>query len=190
MICSTSRRHKALRLNSGVRATTGGDTLVYAPTELEIRDKMEITSKLCITAVFAALCLPPAVCAATVDLKPLGFKEGMPRSTDTLENSLSSKNELVVLASLVEFVKSHPDMVFDVTGATDENECRPVDCIALSVRRATMVVQYLFDNGVSPRQIGNVSGYGSSWPLVRNTTKNTIEENMRVEIHRIPNPWP
>jgi outer membrane protein OmpA-like peptidoglycan-associated protein len=84
------------------------------------------------------------------------------------------------LAKLAGIVASYPHLRFNVEGHTDSIGSNATND-ALSLRRAMTVREYLIGQGMAASSI-EVAGFGSSRPIVDNSTAETRARNRRVEI--------
>jgi chemotaxis protein MotB len=88
-----------------------------------------------------------------------------------------------VLNELAKIIIQHPEYRLDVGGHTDP---RPISTPKydsnweLSALRATAVLRYLVDQGVSPRRM-TATGYADTDPIVPNTSLENMAKNRRVE---------
>ncbi|MBI4797278.1 MAG: OmpA family protein [Desulfarculus sp.] len=87
------------------------------------------------------------------------------------------------LDRVVRVAKNYPDYRVDIKGHTDP---RPISTAKfesnweLSSLRATAVLRYLIDRGVSPKRL-TATGYADTQPLVSNTSEENMAKNRRVE---------
>ncbi|MGD9733235.1 MAG: flagellar motor protein MotB [Desulfamplus sp.] len=94
-----------------------------------------------------------------------------------------NKGFIPVLERLLEIMYQYPDYVLNIKGHTDDapilSEKYPSNW-ELSSARATEVLKYLIKNGVEPERL-TATGYGSTLPLVSNTSPENRAKNRRVE---------
>lgn len=96
-------------------------------------------------------------------------------------NSYTLKGEhFSALDSIGKFLLAHPTLEVSVSGHTDStgNERHNV---ALSMRRAEVVAEYLVDQGALYDRVV-FEGFGSSQPIMGNETEEGRSKNRRVEI--------
>lgn len=88
-----------------------------------------------------------------------------------------------VLNELAKIIIQHPEYRLDVGGHTDP---RPISTPKfdsnweLSALRATAVLRYLVDQGVSPKRM-TATGYADTDPIAPNTSLENMAKNRRVE---------
>lgn len=129
----------------------------------------------------------PALLSAPT-LFPVQFKEGRPLSGYGIEASLHSPtNEIFdVLQYDLEIIEALPHIRFEVLGFTDDAECAGIECTTLSLRRATLVRNWLLSRGVSGNQLAEPIGHGSNMPIDDNSSDSGRSRNRRVEINILP----
>lgn len=87
------------------------------------------------------------------------------------------------LDHVVRVAKNYPDYRIDIKGHTDP---RPISTPKfesnweLSSLRATSVLRYMIDRGISPKRL-TATGYADTQPLVSNTSEENMAKNRRVE---------
>lgn len=87
------------------------------------------------------------------------------------------------LDRVVRVARNYPDYRVDIKGHTDP---RPISTARfesnweLSALRATAVLRYMIDRGVSPKRL-TATGYADTQPLVSNTSEENMAKNRRVE---------
>lgn len=87
------------------------------------------------------------------------------------------------LDHLVRVARNYPDYRIDIKGHTDP---RPISTAKfesnweLSALRATAVLRYLMERGISPKRL-TATGYADTQPLVPNTSEEGMSKNRRVE---------
>jgi len=84
------------------------------------------------------------------------------------------------LAGLVELLNSHPEVVLQLGGHTD-NVGPARENLALSKRRVMSVVKYLVSNGIAGDRL-KPFGFGESRPVMSNTTAAGRAQNRRIEM--------
>ncbi len=89
-------------------------------------------------------------------------------------------NHFASLDSLGKFLQAHPSLNVFVSGHTD-NVGTEHHNVALSLRRAETVAEYLIDQGATFDRV-TFEGFGSSRPIAGNDTDNGRAKNRRVEI--------
>ena len=95
------------------------------------------------------------------------------------DHNLTSASR-VALATLVQNLRLHPNVVLALGGHTD-NRGAASDNLELSKRRVMAVVKYLVVNGIEGRRL-KPYGYGESRPLQSNGTPEGRSVNRRIEI--------
>ncbi|MBX2839010.1 MAG: OmpA family protein [Gammaproteobacteria bacterium] len=85
-----------------------------------------------------------------------------------------------VLATLVENLKAHPEVIVALGGHTDNRGSAAAN-LELSKRRVMAVVKYLVVNGIDGRRL-QPYGYGESRPIVSNATPDGRQMNRRIEM--------
>jgi len=87
-----------------------------------------------------------------------------------------------VLEVIVEVLKEHPTVSFEVQGHTDSQGDDAAN-VALTQARAEAVVRYLVQHGIEPSRL-TARGYGETRPIESNRTSQGREVNRRVELIR------
>lgn len=106
----------------------------------------------------------------TLQLKYINFETGAATLTD------NSKYEL---DNLVTALNAYPSINIEVAGHTD-NTGDPAQNMALSAARASTVVKYLTDRGISAGRL-HARGYGDTKPLAANDSAENRAKNRRTE---------
>jgi outer membrane protein OmpA-like peptidoglycan-associated protein len=83
---------------------------------------------------------------------------------------------------IVEVLKEHPKVTFEVQGHTD-SQGDDAENMTLTQQRAEAVVRYLVQRGVEPSRL-TAKGYGETRPIESNRTSQGREVNRRVELIR------
>lgn len=91
-----------------------------------------------------------------------------------------NQNHYAELDSLGKFLQSHPTLIVEISGHTDNTGSERHN-VALSARRAEVVAEYLVDEGAWFDKI-YFEGFGSSNPIADNATPEGRSKNRRVEI--------
>jgi outer membrane protein OmpA-like peptidoglycan-associated protein len=107
------------------------------------------------------------------------FDSGLLFDTNKATLKAASKNDL---AKFSKVLKDNSDVYVDVYGHTDSTGNDGIN-IPLSNNRASSVVSYLKNCGVSAGQFKTVEGKGSSDPVADNGTKAGRQQNRRVEVY-------
>ncbi len=107
-------------------------------------------------------------------LKGVNFATSSDRLT---EGSSEALNEVASI------LKRYPHMIVEVAGYTDNRGSASLNQ-ALSLKRATSVVNYLVAAGVSPANL-KAKGFGITSPIADNSTAAGRAQNRRVELHII-----
>jgi outer membrane protein OmpA-like peptidoglycan-associated protein len=82
--------------------------------------------------------------------------------------------------SIVNYLVSHPERSVRISGHTDNIGSEDHN-LALSKKRADVVAEYLVNNGVDNNRVESF-GFGSTKPIVLNTTDEGRKKNRRVEL--------
>ncbi|MBF0376943.1 MAG: OmpA family protein [Desulfamplus sp.] len=94
-----------------------------------------------------------------------------------------NKGFIPVLQRLLDIMYDYPDYILNIKGHTDDTPISSEKYESnweLSSARATEVLKYLIRNGVEPERL-TATGYGSTLPLVSNSSQENREKNRRVE---------
>ncbi|MBF0233142.1 MAG: OmpA family protein [Desulfamplus sp.] len=94
-----------------------------------------------------------------------------------------NKGFIPLLQRLLDIMYEYPDYVLNIKGHTDDAQISTEEYSSnweLSSARATEVLRYLIKNGVPPERL-TATGYGSTLPLVSNSSAQNREKNRRVE---------
>lgn len=86
----------------------------------------------------------------------------------------------ISLATLVELLNTHPDVVLQLEGHTD-NRGAARDNLALSKRRVMSVVKYMVANGIDGNRLKPL-GFGENRPVMTNASAQGRAENRRIEM--------
>ncbi len=92
-------------------------------------------------------------------------------------------NSFPILDEYADTMKSHPNMIVEIAGHTDNVGSDDYN-LRLSQRRAESVRQYLLKKGIKPHRI-IAKGYGERQPLVSNDTEEERGRNRRTEVRVI-----
>lgn len=87
------------------------------------------------------------------------------------------------LARVADFLKDHPGASATIEGHTSNAEGTPAQSMALSLRRAESVVNYLVENFGIDRARLKAEGYGQTRRVAYNRTSEGRRENRRVNIY-------
>src|SRR5690606_33127662 len=99
---------------------------------------------------------------------------------DTGQSDLKDES-IAELENILELLQGNPDLKVQINGHTD-NTGDDASNKALSLKRATAVVQYLINKGIDANRLSAV-GYGEERPLVSNDDEiGGREINRRTEI--------
>ena len=98
---------------------------------------------------------------------------------ETNKSTLRS-DHFATLNSIVDYLVLHPERSVKISGHTDDTGSEEHN-LTLSKRRADVVAEYLVNNGVDINRI-ETFGFGSTKPLVVNTTDEGRKKNRRVEL--------
>ncbi|MBF0209410.1 MAG: OmpA family protein [Desulfamplus sp.] len=95
-----------------------------------------------------------------------------------------NKGFIPVLLRLLDIMRAYPDYILNIKGHTDDEPISSTSKYGsnweLSSARATEVLKYLIKNGVEPERL-TATGYGSTIPLVSNSSPENRAKNRRVE---------
>ncbi len=97
---------------------------------------------------------------------------------DSDSYSLKPESE-TELKNLLQFLKNNPDVKIEISGHTD-NTGSEIHNKELSLNRARSVYKYLIKNGINKTRL-TYKGYGSSYPIDTNNTKEGKQNNRRTE---------
>lgn len=112
----------------------------------------------------------------TIQLNHIGFETGLGTLTD---------NSRYELDNLVKALNTHPNMVIEVAGHTD-NTGDPAANLTLSGQRAASVVNYLVGKGIAAGRL-KARGYGDTKPVAANDTPENRAKNRRTEFTILSN---
>jgi OmpA-OmpF porin, OOP family len=118
------------------------------------------------------------------DVRGINFKRLQPFTSDSLRSSVTEPSaiSLQILQNDADVLKKYPKWRVDVIGFTDSEECVGRACVDLSLRRATLVVDWLITHGVSKSQLSQPEGHGDLEPIDDNGTLKGQARNRRVEL--------
>ena len=107
--------------------------------------------------------------------------------TFVLENIFfeSSKSELktsskVELKKMLKLLKINPELKIEISGHTDSDGDDDLN-LSLSNERASSVVKWLIENGISSNRL-TFKGFGESKPIVKNDSEENKAKNRRTEL--------
>jgi OmpA-OmpF porin, OOP family len=122
-----------------------------------------------------------------VSVVSLGKKVIKRGDSYTLKNIHFKKNQSTILSpsfselnGYIDLLKENPTFNVLIKGHTDDLGTRELND-ALSLKRAEAVANYFFTKGIQPSRV-EFKGYGSSFPLNKNSTEQEKSKNRRVEI--------
>jgi len=95
------------------------------------------------------------------------------------DHQLNSKSR-ESLAELVSLLNTHPEVVLQLEGHTD-NRGAARENLALSKRRVMSVVRYMVANGIDGKRL-KPFGFGENRPVVTNVTAAGRAENRRIDM--------
>ena len=111
------------------------------------------------------------------------FKERMPVGSDALDSSLTNQADRKSLIDNLEVMKKSDSRYgFIISGHTDNMECKKEECAELSLRRASLVREWLVRNGLNTMRMKPAVGYGDKRPIGPNNTEQGRSQNRRVSI--------
>jgi hypothetical protein len=138
---------------------------------------------LCIVELVFLISLMSVAHSSTVLPVEIYFLSGKPIPGEGLETSVFDMDYTMTrLGDEVLALAANPKAHLIVLGGTDSRECTGSDCMALSLRRAQYVTEWLLANGVSRRQLVDPVGYGSTQPVADNETEEGRQRNRYAEI--------
>lgn len=111
------------------------------------------------------------VLAQTLTMRDVTFETGSSRLT---------LNGQRILAQVVEFLKSEPNVNLSVEGHTDARGADAYN-LTLSQSRASAVRKYLIEKGIDGKRLV-AKGYGEARPVANNDSEEGREANRRVEM--------
>lgn len=123
--------------------------------------------------------------------EPLGvlFKPGRPVAGESLEEALAEPQAfyLDVLQRNTRILANYDKAVFRVVGNTDDRECAGEACRALSLRRSTIVDQWLRAHGVPAHALAPPIGFGADRPRADNDSEDGRSNNRNafLELEKI-----
>jgi flagellar motor protein MotB len=129
--------------------------------------------------------------ATTVDFKNLYFKEGLPLSGGSLDNSATMFDEYampVLQANSSTFLGIKSNSKLRIVGFTDNVECSGAACTSLSLRRAQLVYNWLLAHGLPTSKLLPPEGHGSTDFIDTNDTSDGRQRNRRVEFQIVSDP--
>ncbi|SLM32689.1 Flagellar motor rotation protein MotB [Desulfamplus magnetovallimortis] len=94
-----------------------------------------------------------------------------------------NKGFIPVLGQILDILDRYPDYNLNIKGHTDDVEVASGKYASnweLSSARATEVLKFLIKNGIEPQRL-TATGYGSTIPVVSNTSDENRAKNRRVE---------
>ena len=103
-------------------------------------------------------------------------------SFDSGSAEINEDSEMA-LTKVAEVMLSHPEIVYEILGYTDEYECKD-SCMLLSAKRAALVRNFLVRCGVPELRL-IIKGMGSSQLISMDSTLEKSSLNRRVEFLRI-----
>lgn len=121
--------------------------------------------------------------AFEIELHNIEFNPGHPTTNETLFQATSVNSHVAeqLLQEAVDTLKTYPTMHITVKGFTDMQECSKSVRDSLSLRRATLVYDWLLQHGVPSSQLKGPTGYGSASPIDDNSDAGR-QRNRRVEL--------
>ena len=97
----------------------------------------------------------------SLDLRGPTFKAGHPQEGESLHDAVSA-DEMEALAQSVGILKRYPEILFEVAGHADPDECSGRSCQDLALRRAVLVYRYLLDAGINPHRVISLREYSTT----------------------------
>ena len=85
-----------------------------------------------------------------------------------------------LFTNITQILNSYTTVGVTVSGYTDKSGWAKRD-VALSQQRATIIANYLWQNGVNTRLL-SAEGYGAAFPIASNATAWGRQQNLRIEI--------
>jgi outer membrane protein OmpA-like peptidoglycan-associated protein len=132
----------------------------------------------------------PSPAIASAELVGVEFKAGHPAIGESLHDSLKCPSTYGEdsLEDDAQVLKEMPEAVVEITGFTDNQECRDRECHELSLRRARAIYDWFVARGVPPQTLRDPTGRGSDLAIDSNETELGRQRNRRVEVHLIRKP--
>lgn len=143
---------------------------VAADSTLFHSENIDIPITAAYNEVYKDINLSRIAVGATIVLKNVFFDS---RKSDLRKESLPELNRLVSI------MKDHPNMKVEISGHTDNIGSEEYN-LELSKQRASSVVEYLIENGISKDRFIS-AGYGFSKPIATNETPEGRQMNRRTE---------
>ncbi|WP_226470473.1 OmpA family protein [Luteimonas panaciterrae] len=117
------------------------------------------------------------------DFWGINFKAGEPSSNGSLLSALSSPRDREALKNDLAVLKKMPSNVtLRVLGFTDSKECSDVECMKLSLRRASSLHDWLIEQGIPKSRLDVPHGLGSARAIGDNETEDGRARNRRAYI--------
>jgi hypothetical protein len=122
------------------------------------------------------------------ELLAITFKEGRPRDGDALLESVTDLNFTEhALDRDLQIIKRFTQLQFQVSGTTDDKECAPDTCDALSLRRARLVHDWFLRRGVQDSSLKSPIGRADKAPITDNATEDARSANRRAIVDFVMN---
>lgn len=121
-----------------------------------------------------------------IELAPIEFTARQPTLGATLSESLASPFATRALEQAREAMRHNAGLRFQVVGYSDSSECKGIECMELSLRRATAVRSWLIARGIAESTLLPAVGKGSKFPLEPGDSEDSRSVNRRVEIRLVP----
>lgn len=111
------------------------------------------------------------------------FKPGLPQAGGRMIGSTDERftDTKAMLKDAIGMMKRFPDWRFEIRAYTDDRECAGQECVALSLRRATVVRAWLLEHGAPASSLKPLKAFGSAMPLADNAVEQGRRINRRVE---------
>jgi hypothetical protein len=116
------------------------------------------------------------------------FNEKMPGKNGNLSTSLLNYDvSLQILKNDVGAINSLDSKHFiKIIGSTDDRECSGDECLALSLRRAQLIYQWMIDHGVPRGRFLPPEGHGNDEPIDNNKLAQGRARNRNVGFLIVP----
>jgi hypothetical protein len=148
--------------------------------QFEFSGPLTIARVAILSVVFSAL---GSSSASTVQLTNVDFRSGRPGPEESLVQATSYTEETLneVLKANARALKEIPELGAEITGFSDQRECSGRDCDELSLRRATLVYQWLVEHGVPASKLRGPSIGDKTFQLENDDAEQGRQLNRRVQ---------
>jgi hypothetical protein len=128
------------------------------------------------------VCFPTSSLGFT-ELDAIQFKAGHPLPSESIAEAVDDppEEQMQILRSNLDVLANASRIRVEIMGFTDSHECAASDCLALSLRRAKCVYDWLVAHGVPESKLKGPTGNGSEWPIDRSNMSDGWRYNRRVQ---------